>query len=193
MKKLFYILLVLGICIFSACLYFGFFTPYNSFTAKRDIKNGIYRIIDTVMTPACNEKKIIAEWLGFQYVKSTDSNISISGMNGIRSYNNLMAPELSKRLGDGWIKTWDRRTDSLFRVNNYERMKSAVLEFPEIKEYAKFLDSLSNGKEKPFVILFPLELEGNAHVGRLNKDHSVNVFFNYTIDPYTLQSENIKY
>jgi hypothetical protein len=145
------------------------------------------------MTPAYDEKKIIAKELGFTYIKSTDSNISIFRKNGIRSYNSIMMQELSKRKSDTCLKVWNRRADSLFRENNYERMKAAVLKFPEIIEYTKFLDSLSNGKEKPFVLLFPLVVEGNAHVGRINKDHSISVFYNYTIDPYTLQSETIEY
>jgi hypothetical protein len=154
---------------------------------------GLYRIIDSTMTPAFKEKKMVANSLGFQYLKATDSNISDFSMYGIRTYNNEMCKELTKRLGDGWIEIWNRRTDSLFRENNYERMKTAVLKIPAVKEYSRFLDSISHGKEKPFVILFSQEVEGNAHVGRLNKDHSVSVFYNYTIDPYTLDNVQIKY
>ncbi len=158
-----------------------------------DKKNNIIRLIEKYPTPALKEREIIANKLGFQYVPTKDSVISISRIRGIDGYNLSMGREIKKIHGMNFLRIWLGRSDSLFRENSYEKMKAAVLEIPEVKEYAKYLDSISNGKEKPYVIVFVDVVEDNAHVGRLNKNGSISIHYNYTIDPYSLKSTTIKY
>lgn len=172
---------------------YGVLTRYNAITAYIDKKNNIISIVEKSPTPAYKERGIIAHLLGFEYVVATDSNPSTPKTSGIRWYNKSMTNELERLKGKSIMKNWIRMSDSLFRINSYEKMKAAVLEIPEVKKYEKYLDSLTNGKEKPYVIVFVDVIEGNAHVGRLNKDSSVRILYNYTIDPYTLEYNQIEY
>lgn len=167
----------------------------NNITAKFDKCKGRITIVEVKPTLASREMEISVNRLGFQYIMTTDTNPTPtqSKIRGINLYNKSLSSELEKQKGKNVMKDWARMSDSLFRKNSYEKMKEEVLKMPEVVRYSEFLDSISNGKEKPYVIIFTYETIGNALVGRLNKDKSVRVFYNYTIDPYKLEAEKIQY
>lgn len=187
------LLLLVGVGLTVLNYLYGILTRYSAITAYIDKKKGIIRIVEKFPTPAFRERETMANLLGFKYVISQDSTISTPRFSGIRWYNKSMTLELEQMYGKNIIKKWVRASDSLFRENSHEKMKAAVLKIPEVQQFEKYLDSATNGKEKPFVIVFVDVIEGNAHVGRMNRDSSVSIFYNYTIDPYTLQSEKIQY
>ena len=98
--------------------YFGLFSEYNYFAAKRDIRNGNVRYISyglPMPTSKDSEINIVMTKYGFE-----DYNIGCivteQEINAIGSYNKVVDQYLIKRNGKNWNYAYQKEVDALYKV-----------------------------------------------------------------------------
>lgn len=83
---------------------FGIFTPYNAFTAKQDIKNGVVKIITIGEPDLTSARQDLAKQYGLG-VAFVGCNSTIALQNGSRCYNAVVEEYLTDKYGkDFWTK-----------------------------------------------------------------------------------------
>jgi len=178
-------------------LYFfcGLFTPYNYFTAKWDIAQNRPRILQYGEAMNTDEQAVkIAANFGFTYDIVAGCLVTTPLVNGVDIYNSVTTKYLDNKLGSNWKKKFDFQVDSLFREDRVDTIRKTILAIDEVKELDNYLDSASNGKEHLFIWVLPQEKNNpNVRVSRKMPDSTIRVFYNYQVDPYSLQASSIQY
>lgn len=89
---------------FGLRLGYGFFTPYNSLTAKQDIKNGQVQIIAIGLPYMPQVRQRLAKQYGFEY-NYVGCKATTELLNGTRYYNEVVEKYLTDKFGkDFWTK-----------------------------------------------------------------------------------------
>jgi hypothetical protein len=109
---------LLTIILISAICYglnsaFGLFTPFNNWTAKKDIKNGKLQIAEVGEMPLnFDQKQKLAQSYGFRFYLL--GCIVPSGIkNGTMLYNKVMIDHLEEKFGKGWWSKFQNQLDSI--------------------------------------------------------------------------------
>ncbi len=100
---------------FALRLGFGIFTPYNAFTAKQDIKNGIVRIITIGEPDLTSARQDLAKQYGFGYA-FVGCNSTIELRNGSRYYNAVVEDYLKDKYGKDF---WTRFNAQVEKTNQF--------------------------------------------------------------------------
>ena len=96
-------ILLSGIFIVSAWYWFGIFTPYNAFAAKRDIEKGnVHFLYYGEMDPRQKLVDSIAGHYGFGYRRVDDCNVNDVLINGVKRYNMVVGEYMCKCRGKDW-------------------------------------------------------------------------------------------
>lgn len=91
---------------------FGFFTPYNSLTARQDITNGQVQIIAIGLPYMPQVRQRLAKQYGFEY-NYVGCNATTELLNGSKYYNEVVEKYLTDKFGkDFWTK-FNTRLDSI--------------------------------------------------------------------------------
>lgn len=106
-------ILLLGGLYFGLRFAFGFFTPFNFWTAGQDIKNGKIQIVEIGEMPLnFEQKQKLANSYGFNfYLFGCDVSRDI--VNGSKYYNNKMVDHLESKFGAGWWTKFQNQLDSI--------------------------------------------------------------------------------
>lgn len=117
-KILIFTVLLAGIFCTAAWYWYGFFTPYNAFTAKKNIAEGKIQILYYgEMDP--NQKLVdkVAEQFGFQYKRVDDCTVIEPLINGVKRYNEVVYDHLYKIKGKNWEEEFNARIDSILDLD----------------------------------------------------------------------------
>jgi len=91
----------------------GCFTPYNYFTAKRNIRNGKIQLVSSGLTlPELIQEAEIGKKYGFSR-SNAGCIVTTELSQGIAIYNNLVENYLNKRNGHDWRLRYKREIDSV--------------------------------------------------------------------------------
>ncbi len=90
---------------------FGLFTPYNSFTAKQDIKKNKIQIIAIGLPYNAQVEQKLASKYGFQY-NYIGCNATTELVNGTKYYNNEIEKHLQEKYGSDFWTTFQSQLDS---------------------------------------------------------------------------------
>jgi hypothetical protein len=114
MKKItFYSISAIALLVF--CFLMGFFTPFNFWTAKQDIKTSKIQVITIGELPINDDQKqALAKQYGFSFYHS-GCIVSIDRSNGINQYNSAMIGFLSEKHGENWWQKFQIKMDSIDR------------------------------------------------------------------------------
>jgi hypothetical protein len=105
---------------FGLRLGFGFFTPYNSFIARQDIRNGQVQIIAVGLPYYGELRNGLAKQYGFKY-NYVGCNATTELLNGAKYYNNVVKEYLTNKFGiDFWTK-FNSQIDSLNAATNLKK------------------------------------------------------------------------
>lgn len=92
---------------------FGLFTPFNSWTAEQDIKNGKIQIVEIGEMPLnFKQKQKLANYYDFSFYLF-GCNVSTDIINGTEYYNKKMVDQLENKYGAGWWTKFQNQLDSL--------------------------------------------------------------------------------
>jgi hypothetical protein len=136
-KRLKYILILVSIVImlFSSWYYYGIFTPYNYFTAKRDILNSDPRLLVYGFPPQNDQQQHkTARSYGFTYYSIAGCVVNAPLVNGADAYNNVTNDYLEGKLGSGWKKKFRKDVDSLYRLESGLIALVSGLDFIKVKQ-----------------------------------------------------------
>jgi hypothetical protein len=111
------IILTLGILYFILRIFFGFFTPYNYFSAQKDIKNGPIQIISVGEPYMPQNEQILAAKYGFKY-KYVGCNVTNDLINGSNYYNAVVKEYLTDKFGKDFWNRFNSQLDSIQNLNN---------------------------------------------------------------------------
>ena len=179
---------------------FGFFTPYNYYTASADIKNGNIQIIEYGEIMLNFDKELqFAKSYGFSF-KPIGCMVSSDEINGIKYYNRKMISHLESRYGDGWWNKFEKQMDSIDNVQLKEQIISNVLSLVEnqssVKAIIKQVDSLSKGRRH--IVLIPLlyDTSKNIYLVKVAEDNGIDFvnYFNFFVhsDSMKITSEPVR-
>ena len=104
----------LSLAIFNCYYFFGFFTPYNYFTAKWDVAHGKAALLvygELSLDEA--EAVQVAPEFGFQRLRVAGYTVTIPFVNGITDYNAVVWSYLTEKNGEGWWKAYERRVSQV--------------------------------------------------------------------------------
>ncbi len=109
---------IIGSVIIILWWYFGLFSSYNYFIAKRDIKNGTVQYISFGLPmPSSKDSEInmVMTKYGFK-----DRNIGCivtkQEINAIETYNVVVEQYLTSRNGKNWKPNYQKEVDSLYKA-----------------------------------------------------------------------------
>ncbi len=89
---------------------FGLLTPYNYFTAKRDILNGkLIQVISGEADPCRNERKIIRNFKIHAIYSPGGCTATMDEIYGMKIYNETMANHIDELYGNGWTEEFEER------------------------------------------------------------------------------------
>lgn len=118
-RKLIYGLLTISLLFgvyFGLRLTFGFFTPYNTLTARQDIKKGKVQIIAVGLPYMPQIEQRVADKYGFSF-NYVGCNATTELLNGTKYYNNFIESHLQKKFGDNFWKDFNAQVDSLINLD----------------------------------------------------------------------------
>ena len=163
---------------------------YNIISARVNLKNGNCQLLLFTKHKAIDEYNEVGRRYDLKYVVVDTFGMRSWRWNGVRDYNTQMMKSIDEN--DIPIQSIEQEVDSLFKMRNYELAKRKLLEIPEVIEFAKYLDSMSGGKDNPAVMLWTDDLgqHPNGFVGHTTEDGGIIPVFKYVVDFYNL--DNIK-
>ena len=111
------VLIFVGIGLFISYYYLGIFTPYNYFTAKRDISNNKPRLLIFGMPSDKDiQSQRIAREYGFSYDIVAHCIVTESFVNRVRAYNKVTEDYLKNKFGENWELKFYNQVDSLYQL-----------------------------------------------------------------------------
>lgn len=112
-------IIILSGLFFGLRLGFGFFTPYNAFTASQDIKNGQIQII-IIGDPNMPEvRQLLAKQYGFQF-NYVGCYASTEIFNGSKYYNYVAEKYLTDKFGQEFWTKFNNQIDSIVSTNSVD-------------------------------------------------------------------------
>jgi hypothetical protein len=95
---------------------FGLFTPFNSWAAGQDIKNGKIQIVELGEMPLnFEQKQKLANSYDFSFYLF-GCNVSTDIIKGTEYYNKKMVDQLENKFGAGWWTKFQNQLDSIDNV-----------------------------------------------------------------------------
>ena len=192
---------VILILTFFVCLRFafGFFTPYNYYTASADIKKGNIQIIEYgEMMLNFDKEQQLATSYGFSF-KPIGCVVSSDVINGIKYYNRKMISHLDSKYGEGWWNVFEKQLDSIDSIQLKEQITSNVLSLVEnqskVKDIIKQVDSLSKGQRHIVLIPSLYDTAKNIYLVKVGEDNGVNFvcYFNFFVNADSMKILNPNY
>ncbi len=119
------IILTLGILYFILRIFFGFFTPYNYFSAQKDIKNGQIQIISVGEPYMPENEQLLAEKYDFKF-KYVGCNVTNELLNGSNYYNAVVKEYLTDKFGKDFWNRFNSQLDSIQNLNNIVLTKKGL-------------------------------------------------------------------
>jgi hypothetical protein len=166
---------------------FGFFTPFNCWTAQQDIKNGKIKIAEVGEMPLnFEQKQKLANAYGFDFYLF-GCNVTKDVINGTKYYNEVMIDHLEEKHGKGWWTTFQSKLDSIDdAADDLQNPVARRLSFRNIEEvtadtsvgvwvkkqdssfslalHFQDKDTLSVSYSPECWLMFPYQLDGNKIV-----------------------------
>lgn len=166
---------------------FGFFTPYNTWTARQDIKNNKVQIIAVGLPYMPQVRQELAKKYGFEFYFIGCSPPD-EGSNGIDYYNHVMETYLRDKFGDNFWTDFNKQFDSLSEAKYVEikiqRVLDLVGEQKAVKDQIYLIDSLSKGQRHISLVPFLEDTIKNIYLVKVGEDNGMNLvtYFNYLVD-----------
>jgi hypothetical protein len=175
---------------------FGLFTPFNSWTAHQDIKNGKIRIIELGELPLNHRQRIeLANSFGFD-IYYYGCNLTRDIINGTAYYNQTIIEHLEKKHGSSWWTNFQMQLDSITKKDSIEYLKSKVIEIvlreTIVKEKIHLIDSISHGSRHLIFLAEPSLNAGYFYSVKVIENDGVKTVthHNFLVDINTLQVVN---
>ena len=108
-------LLFLGGLYFGLRLFFGFFTTYNSLTARQDINKGKVQIIAVGLPYMPQIEQKIADKYGFTF-NYVGCKATTELLNGTKYYNDIVEKHLENKYGNNFWENFKSQVDSLIEI-----------------------------------------------------------------------------
>ncbi|MGX7668734.1 FEKKY domain-containing protein [Flavobacterium pedocola] len=154
---------------------FGFFTPFNSWTAQQDIDNGKIQIVELGELPLnAAQKHNLANRYGFK-LYYYGCNVSTDIQNGTDYYNKKMIGHLEHKYGIGWWTKFQHQLDSIDKtaserpeqatknaespINIIKNLFNSYTENQESTESQDNLDAMANSLKSLKTVTNPEDLE----------------------------------
>lgn len=190
-------ILLIGGLYFGLRLAFGFFTPFNFWTAEQDIKNGNIQIVEVGELPLnFEQKQKLANSYGFDFYLF-GCNVTDGTINGIKYYNKTMINHLENKYGNGWLTKFQTQLDSIDNSNNsdltIEKVLGLVSEQKIVQDQTKFIDSLSKHERHIALVPFLNDTTKNIYLVKVAEDNGINlvVYYNFWVDANTMTIINV--
>lgn len=173
---------------------FGIFTPYNAWTAKRDLKNGVVQIVTAGKPfPPEVEGKLASKY-GFS-LKNLGCTAGLEAV-GSEQYNAVVRQYLEDKNGQGfWQKCDDERWQGLedyYTAYRTEKVIALIEQQPTVKEKTKLVDSLSKGSRHISILPMLQDSAKNVYLVKVGENNGVNFvsYFNFLVDANTMKVLN---
>jgi len=172
---------------FGLRLGFGFFTPYNSLTARQDIAKGQVQIIAIGLPYMPQVRQRLAKQYGFEY-NYVGCNATTELLNGTDYYNNVVEEYLTDKFGENFWTTFKTQIDSTNKANSADLTIKKVLDLVAgqkiVKDQIKLIDSLS--KNLRHISLVPTldDTTKNIYLVKVGEDNGMNLvtYYNFLVD-----------
>ena len=180
------IILLAGVY-FGLRLGFGFFTPYNSFTARQDIKNGQVQIIAVGLPFMPQVRQRLAKKYGFKY-NYVGCNATTELLNGSKYYNNVVEEYLTDKFGKEFWTNFNTQLDGIEIANSNEQIIDKVLDLVAgqkiVKDQIKLIDSLSKSQRRISFVPTLDDTTKNIYLVKVGEDNGTNLvtYFNFFVD-----------
>ena len=181
-------ILLIGGLYFGLCFTFGFFTPFNFWTAKQDIRNGKVQILKIGEIPLnFEQKQKLANSYGFDFYLF-GCNVTTDIINGTKYYNNAMVGHLESKYCIGWWTEFQIQLDSIDNAKStgiiIQKIVDLVSEQKIVKDQIRLIDSLS--KNQRYISLVPTleDTMKNVYFVKVAEDNGMNLvtYFNFLVD-----------
>ena len=184
---LFTILLIGGLY-FGLRFEFGFFKPFNFWTAKQDIKNGKIQIAEIGEIPLnFEQKQKLANSYGLDFYLF-GCNVTTDIINGTKYYNNAMVSHLESKYGIGWWTEFQIQLDSIDKAKStdiiVEKVLDIVAEQKIVKDQIRLIDNLSKSQRHISLIPTLEDTMKNVYLVKVAEDNGINLvtYFNFLVD-----------
>lgn len=189
-------ILFLGGLYFGLRFVFGFFTPFNLWTAREDIRKGRIKIVEVGEMPMnFEQKQKLAKSYGFKFYLY-GCNASTDIIHGKEYYNKKMVEELENQYGVGWWAKFQSQLDSIDNVKPedlmLDKVSDLVGEQKNVKDLIKLTDSLSNGVRQVSLVPSVYDATKNIYlvkVIQVNGMYSIS-YFNFLVDGNSMRILN---
>lgn len=136
----------------------GLFTPYNSWTANQDIKNGHIQVIAIGYPFKPLNRQYLARQYDFQY-NYIGCNVTNELLNGSRRYNEVVDTYLTNKFGINFWHLFQRQLDSINSATSksdehIEDMINLVSNQSLVQRKVNLIDSLS--KHERHIVFIPV-------------------------------------
>jgi len=171
---------------------FGFFTPFNFWTAKQDIKNGNIQIVEYGELPLnFEQKQKLANSYGFDFYLF-GCNVTYGTINGTKYYNKTMVDHLEKKYGNGWWTKFQTQLDSIDNATKNDLTIERVLDLVSgqkiVQDQIKLIDSLSKHERHISLVPFLDDTTKNIYLVKVAEDNGTNLvtYYNFLVDANTM-------
>jgi hypothetical protein len=97
---------------------FGIFSPYNYFTAKRDVWRGKFQIVTIGLAAYPRFGQMISAKYDFR-IRNLGCNVTAVKRNGTYYYNTVMRQALCQKYGDSFWQQFALEVDSVKKSRGY--------------------------------------------------------------------------
>ncbi len=180
---------------FGLRLGFGFFTPYNSLTARQDIKDGEIRIIAVGLPYMPQVRQKLAIQYGFQY-DYVGCNVTTELLNGAKYYNKVVETHLMKEYGGEFWINFNRQIDSINNARSAEMRIDKILDIvagqERVKDKIQLVDSLSKGQRHISLVPVLADTAKGIYVVKVVEDNGLNLvtYYNFMVDANSMKILN---
>jgi hypothetical protein len=180
------IVLLVGLY-FGLRLGFGIFTPYNSFTASQDIKNGHVQIIAIGLPYMPQVRQQLAKQYGFEY-NYVGCNATTELLRGTEYYNRVVEEYLTDKFGKDFWAIFHTQLDSIENANSADLPINKVLDLVAaqkiVKDQIKLIDSLSQNQRHISLLPTLDDTTKNIYLVKVGENNGIHVvtYFNFLVD-----------
>ncbi|MFM2386637.1 MAG: hypothetical protein RL660_1394 [Bacteroidota bacterium] len=187
---------LIGLFYIGLRLLFGLFTPYNFFTAERDIAKNKVQIIVVGFPYYPQVHNRLAKNYGFNYTY-VGCNATIELLNGRKFYNKRVRSYLTRKHGSNFWETFKSQVDSsivsqIKTDSTLNKVSNVVGSYKIVKDQIKLIDSLSHGKRRISLIPRLDDTLKNIYVVNVSEDNGTNsvTYFTFLVDGTTMKIIN---
>lgn len=180
------IILLVGLYI-GLRLAFGFFTPYNTLTARQDIKNGQVQIIAVGLPYMPQVRQRLAKQYGFEY-NYVGCNATTELLNGSNYYNEVVEEYLTDKFGKDFWTRFNTQLDSIDNANSTDLTIDKVLDLVAdqkiVKDQIKLVDSLSKSQRHISLVPTLHDSTKSIYLVKVAEDNGMNLvtYYNFLVD-----------